>query len=433
MNSVATLRQYILQQPLHRAIQFRLSVTAQMARDDWQQTFKSQFRQEKQWNLDPLAWLKTPLAALDPLFHGSWLLVLAGSFLGAATMSVALAYRGNAPVNLWLLLGLFAILPLLLSLVAAVSVLGNANSSNLAAKCFRLLHHRLLKENSLLSNLPVVTGWAKWQLMYFSVAFQISAMVTFILVALVWNLTFAWSSTLITDPVTMQQLFNGFGALWMVLLPDLTIEAVKASRYPLTQPISNSEIAWFWWQYAMFAMLCFGLLPRLILLVGCRWRLKYLLERDLKEASDLARLDVFWQGLKNNANPAVEDEVAVSALDWKLPEKQNQTVIGWQIPGDSKVNVQASLGFADWQSDIAWLNQNAAGFSRDIFIAVSLQQTPLAELADIIEHIRGLQPNLRVRIWLLKPAVKMDVESALQSWALFAEQHQIPLANRKNE
>jgi hypothetical protein len=221
------------------------------------------------------------------------LLLVGGLLVGLGVGSVAFAYDGSHPVNLLALLGVLVAVPLALFFLTLLLLtpgripgfdalrdgLSVVNPGRWAGAWLdRFADLELFGGFSRGS-----TAFARWQLVVFSQWFAVGFFLGVLLVA--WllvaatDLAFGWSTTLELDAVVVFQTFDGLAMPWKSWLPQAVPDAalVEASRFNRleTVPVSAEQAVLLggWWPFVLMAILVYGLLPRLVLLLLGRWRL----------------------------------------------------------------------------------------------------------------------------------------------------------------
>ncbi|WP_114417954.1 DUF2868 domain-containing protein [Marinospirillum perlucidum] len=327
-----------------------------------------------------------------------WVAAIAGLILGSA----ALAYTSEGRINLLGIWWLWAGLPLLGSLLALVLML--LPRSPLWLK-------PLLKRSSYWQPQTHQRWWLLQQMHLLWVVFALGILLVFLLLLLFTDLAFGWSSTLITDADQLLPLFRWISlpwqAFWPQAVPDLSlVEATRFARIENTQ--GNFALASRWWPFLLASLLTYNLLPRLLLMLFCRWRYRQLLAQ---------RLEIRGQEEPENPDPTATNLKEESPAAW-----QTAPHLGWQLATAAASQPLAlNLGQGRWQEEEAlwqsWLKQAP----QQLVWEVSGQQTPLAELADKINEARqaGCQQAIQV---VAEPSPS---KRHLASWQSFAHKHQL--------
>ncbi|WP_462323912.1 DUF2868 domain-containing protein [Desulfoplanes sp.] len=259
-------------------------------------------------------------------FHMCTLILsLLGIGFGVSLALVLLAYTGSSPINVFTYL-LVLIIPqilLVLGIVLASSstpyraggrrhplllLIGkfiSAISRRLGTQCVRTLSPD--KKDAFLSTLGQLSIWNKQYgrlffhptvatFQYFGITFNIGALGATIVKVMGSDLAFGWQSTLSIGPQAAYNLVTTIALPWSWLVPSglahPTLDQIAGSKmvlkegiYHLTTPDLVS-----WWPFLCFAVLTYGLLPRILLYAWSRYRAKQCMAAHPFAASDIDRL-----------------------------------------------------------------------------------------------------------------------------------------------
>lgn len=235
----------------------------------------------------------------------SALAFLCGLALGAATAAVVFAYDGSRPVNVLYVLAVLVLLQLGLLVLLAVMLLPGGRFG-VVRGIQELLS--VLSPGRWLRTLSVHLGRgarlppslqrgrvAKWLALYwsqlFAVAFNAAAVTWALVLIVVSDLAFGWSTTLQFSPQEFTDWLQLLAAPWAQLLPDAvpSEEMVAATRYfrldegSYSIPPADVSVLGAWWPFLIACLVVYGLLPRLILWAVARWRLRCVLTAGLLE------------------------------------------------------------------------------------------------------------------------------------------------------
>lgn len=356
------------------------------------------------------------LVALISLATG--ILVLLGAVFGASVAGAIFGYQGDAPVNLFALLGVLVGLPLVL-LIASLLLLkvralipaairdamgvispgrwmGSYLEKHTPVQLFETLSHR-----------PIQGVFARWQLLAFGQSFAIGYFVGVLIIALLLvvftDLAFGWSTTLETDPQFVWRLLHGMSLPWAAWLPaaapDLAL--VESSRfYRLESGMVDARSAAVlgrWWPFVLMTIFVYGLLPRVIFATIANWQVSRVTGRLLAEGPQIAALldrlrapAVSFDGPDETEDTQTQSATALLAqLDlsggsaviiWNNVLSEQQ-VVGWLAArhGDKAQLVSA----AEWQSQSDQRDQLRA-----------LQQSLPASLERLVILTKGWEPPL---------------------------------------
>ncbi|WP_320821952.1 DUF2868 domain-containing protein [Reinekea sp.] len=360
-----------------------------------------------------------------------WLMNGLAVLLGALSMAAALTATGPGPINLWLVFTLFAFAPLFMTLISAASLFRPVSAANVAhSPVLRSLIHRAGFAPALVGHGRILAQWARWQLQSFSLLLLISALATFFLLATFQDLSFGWSSTLIEEDQTMARLVHLLTYPWHWLAAAPSEQLIAASRYYQGVPLASGGQPEPWWPTLVGAMLCYGLIPRLILALGLRARLVLSLKRELVTSGEVERLlngspsQVSTEPLPR---PSAE---ASNCATIALPSTQ-YSLVGWQLPTTLPELVH-NLGLASWAEDEHWLDGGARELSLPLLVLVQVHQTPTGELADCLELLGN--PGHHTTLGVLTGSGASDrTEAQFRSWRFFAQQQRVALVRVMGE
>jgi hypothetical protein len=252
-------------------------------------------------------------------------LVVAGLALGWGAAAAVLQYTGSHPVNVWDFLLVFVGVQVLLLLFlvgsfvlpvaeAGVPMVGVLRS--LAAVAYpraverrvgaaraeewRQLWHRLRTRRSLYRH---VEPWLLLGLTQaFGVAFNVAALVACLRLVTFSDLAFSWSTTLVPlDAETFHRVVKAIAAPWAWAWPEAvpSHELVAATRYSrldaayvgsLGRRAAEPGLVGRWWSFLVASLTCYGLLPRLGVLVAARAWSAHLLRRLPLDDVEVSRL-----------------------------------------------------------------------------------------------------------------------------------------------
>lgn len=371
------------------------------------------------------------LATLPHATIRFWLLApqAFGLILGMGAMAGALSYSGAAPVNLWIILLLFAFLPLLMTIASFIKVAlslfkgQQTGGRGLITSWLQQLFSKHLPVSTTAFISRTGDYWLLFRLQAMGIAFQTGAMVCFVTILLFKDVAFGWSSTLIKSPDSVAAFFNYFSLPWQSLLGAPTLELITQSQFFYHQgtPTATST---HWWPHLLFALFFYGLVPR----VGIWYWLNLLTAKrfttELDNSSAIAQFFNTAQIGSHAAKLPPSDEL-LPTLDIApaVTLTPKTPLLNWQQP-HSPLAIH-TLGAGSWQDDEQWLH-NYAAESTPVNVAVSEQQTPTAECSDLL----SLLPKPVQLILLVKNSEPMT--RAIRSWQYFANENNYSLILARN-
>ena len=224
-----------------------------------------------------------------------------GAIIGVGVALTAFHYDGTRPVNVVTLLAALVVLPSVLLLatlllipsrVGALRAIQDALATINPGAVGAALYRRLAQPPQQLAPLfgwhqgrsAAASRFGKWQLLYWSQAAAVALFAAVITTAIVLvtftDLAFGWSTTLAADPATIERLVRAIALPWATLfpnaVPDLTlIERSQFFRLDGGRALAGAsrELAG-WWPFTILAIVTYGALPRLVMLVVCAVQLR---------------------------------------------------------------------------------------------------------------------------------------------------------------
>jgi hypothetical protein len=358
-------------------------------------------------------------------------LLVLGIIAGSATALAVFHYDGTWPVNVVTVLATLVLLQLALIVLTLIlmlprvpgvgalqDVLGTLNPGALAAALYRRIRRVDDSRAAVLvwheARGPAASRFARWQMLAWSqsaaVAFNVAALLTAIGMIAFTDLAFGWSTTLRIDTPQALQITDALSLPWQQIWPDAVPSAqlIEASRfYRLTSAppshISAVELTG-WWPFLLAAIVTYGLLPRILLLIVAALRLhsatQHLLLDDPRVRALLDRM-----GMAEIQLGSAESEDAdrtSSAMAAASPSAQAESIaIVWSnaLPRDAvrswserhlqrRVSNTFEAGAATLAEDQSVIEQVATQSPAAILIFVRAWEAPLLDLSDFIAALR---------------------------------------------
>jgi hypothetical protein len=127
--------------------------------------------------------------------------------------------------------------------------------------------------------------FAKWQLLYWAqaaaVTFNVAALCTAIALVTFTDLAFGWSTTLDANPATVSRIVEAIAWPWHAIAPSAVPSAALVEQSQFfrlegggTPGLGAPRTLAGWWPFTIFAIVTYGLLPRLALLALSALRLR---------------------------------------------------------------------------------------------------------------------------------------------------------------
>ncbi len=355
----------------------------------------------------------------------------AGTITGVVVALAAFAYDGSEPVNVVRLLALLVGVQLVLLALTLLLLPGRvpglrhiqdlltalnpgawavgvyakiARASPDAARLFELHAPR-----------PAARRFVKWQLLYWSqtaaVMFNVAALVTAIMLVTFSDLAFGWSTTLDVDATAVSRIVRAIASPWApfaplaVPSPDLVEQSQFFRLERADIAAGSSRALGAWWPFTVFAVMTYGLLPRLLLLSLAAVRLRAATGALLLEDSRVTAL------LDRMTSPAIEtaaaqhDDAPLPAIGLATagdrPMTGSARALIWEnsLPPDAarsyarrqlglEVLDIAEAGAGRLTLDRAALEQLATDRSRTLVVFTPAWEPPLLELRDFLGELR---------------------------------------------
>ncbi|MDC0661011.1 DUF2868 domain-containing protein [Marinobacter sp. SS21] len=367
----------------------------------------------------------------------------AGALLGMLTMLGLLFYDGSGRINITVILA-FILLQLLLALATTVQAFVGwrpwgwlvdryTRRSGEIVSVLTRLHPQLLAR-------AAHTG---------GLLFGLSGLATLLLLVVMQDLAFGWSTTLSTGADSyhhwMQILACPWQGLWPAAVPNAElVESTRFFRAGSPQPIAAAR--WGdWWPFVALTWCCYVLLPRLLLVtlaqIHLRWRTRRLLLRHpgltaLRYRMETPMLDT------GSIEEATHQSPQLATPADLQPYPDSPAVIRWAgagdplLPEDFTATAQRQLlsaGGAASLSDDRRAIQQARGVLAHhpepaVIVLTRAWEPPTAELEDFLTLARDQWPEATL-ISLLPLATDprhRPGETQLAQWLRFAERQADP-------
>ena len=402
-----------------------------------------------------LAWLKhlEPEDSADHHPEGFiifWLLVV-GFAVGVLSMSGVMFASKQQPVNILLFLALFVGVQLLLVIISVVSAFFPFDQDRLASPLNFLNPAGLLLKRSL-KHLPSTMPWGsipqltRFAVMRWSqvlgVAFNLALLGTLLVILAISDRSFGWSSTLNVSDSAMLGLLETISLPWSWFADSARVSAemISNTRFQSLQNTFDStqiEAMRRWWPFLFACIVCYGLLPRLLLMFIFRTLLKRGVRQTFLNypgtALVLDRLSTPFVSTHERSDEHRKPNTVDVNIQSSLPVGHGFTVVNWAGAMDNadhqldqlgiKANSVVNAGL-DLQEDKQVISAHQQQ-SESLMIAVKSWEPPLAELKDFIVEINnGGQAYL-----LLMPLKQRPISAhELSDWQLFVQQQlQLPV------
>jgi hypothetical protein len=367
-----------------------------------------------------------------------------GFVLGIVSMTGVLFASQQQPVNILIFLGLFVGLQLLLVIFTIGSALLPLKHPSLASPS-SLLNPAVWTLKRVLRRFSYAMPWhqvprltrllvLRWG-QVLAISFNGALIFSFCAALVVSDRIFAWSSTLNITDSGIFSLLRSLSLPWSWLIDDsVSRELVSGTRFQSLQTqFSIEQVATMrqWWPFLLYALVAYGLLPRVILYLLFNLSFKRQLEKTLLHYPGVNLVLDRLNSPLINTQPATHEEAAVvnnNVDDVSVAVIEGETLlVNWC--GASDANFRASLtetGLSPGKTLPAGLNLNddtrvIGEINRDnpntLIIAVKSWEPPLAELSDFIGAINN---KIQIVLLLVASNEKNISASEWKDWQIFA-------------
>ncbi|MCG8393553.1 MAG: DUF2868 domain-containing protein [Pseudomonadales bacterium] len=327
-----------------------------------------------------------------------WLFAGLGAVLGMAFMLGLLVYDGSRQINVTLLIALVGLQLLLAVFTSLQAWLGWQPWRSLLGR-FQDDADPLAPLRPALSARIAHTG---------GLLFAISGLLTLLVMVVVQDLAFGWSTTLQASAEGYHRLVSTLALPWQTLWPAAvpSAELVGASQYyRLTDNgAANPALLGTWWPFVLMLWLTYVLLPRLVLLVlavlQVRWQARRALDRHPGFAPLQYRFETPWVETRGQDEAPSAPAEATTTLS---PLPDSATLIHWAGAAMISADLAARLSAdpaplqlrAGGNSSLAEDEQviRRAGERKEAVLLVARGwEPPTGELSDFILDARDHWP-----------------------------------------
>jgi hypothetical protein len=241
--------------------------------------------------------------------------------------------------------------------------------------------------------------------------FNVAALVTAIMLVTFSDLAFGWSTTLDVDATAASRIVQAIAWPWApfaplaVPSPDLVEQSQFFRLERASLEAGSSRALGAWWPFTVFALVAYGLAPRLLLLGLAAARLRAATGALLLEDSRVTAL------LDRMASPAIET-AAEQHEEAPLPEIGLATAVDRPMTGSARALIwenslpsEAARGYArrhlgldvldvaeagagQLNADRAALDHLAADGAQAVIVFTPAWEPPLLELRDFLGELR---------------------------------------------
>ena len=278
--------------------------------------------------------------------------------LGFITGLGLLSYSGDAPVNVIYYLFIAMVLPLIGMVLSLVSLAGGKSVGDFFAhffplywfdKILKILSPKYLSSLRIQSTLP--SSLQRWlfieRLQLFSWIFSIGLLVALLIMVVVKDIAFGWSTTLDITPEEFHLLLSVIGFAWQDWLPSAipSIELVELSQYfRLGEQIDSNMVAnanqlGAWWKFLAMTTLLYAIALRLLFWLMVRLGFRKALSKAFLRIDGVEKLlQQFNTPFVTTQSPKIEEHLPLveeSREQTALVESSDYAYIfGWNFTRD---------------------------------------------------------------------------------------------------
>jgi hypothetical protein len=369
------------------------------------------------------------------------LLVVAGLATGWGLARTVLYYTGDRPINIFNALGLLVLpqivlllfwalaaiprtLPLFSSLQSALRFLNPGRLAQRIAGLFPPHSRQALEAVWDPDNAMVMAPAARWLFSFwsqlFSVWFNVGVLVAVFYLISFSDLAFAWSTTLSLDNESFHRALLALSWPWHNMFPNAVpgIELIEISRYyrledgspgsPGTTPALAVQLGG-WWPFLVAAIVCYGLLPRLLTLLVSWFRFRHHLGKALPRMPGapelLARMNSPLVSTAARQPEKVSESSAVGndAVQETPLADTRCTIIEWSASVDDRQTLEPRLramgiepleflsagGARSTQQDQATVAALCRDTGAGVAVITKSWEPPLLEFVDFLHSVRA--------------------------------------------
>ncbi len=361
-------------------------------------------------------------------------MTVVGAAFGIGAALAAFHYDGSRPVNVVTILAtlvftqlVLLVLTLLLiprgvpGLRAIQDLLAAISPGALAASIYRRIANIPRDAAPLFGWHPgraaAASRFAKWQLLFWSqtaaVAFNVAVIATGVALVTFTDLAFGWSTTLHTDAHSIARIVDTVSAPWRSWLPNAVPDIVLIERSQFFRldgsgafDVAASRELTGWWSFVIFAIVSYGLIPRMALLtlsaVRLRSATRSLLIEDPRVAALLDRMATpsLETVAEDPENPRISRESHDRPRHIKTVGEARAVIwSGSMNPATAEVHARTTLGVAlghvveagggqTLEQDRASIVEISKGAPASIIVFTRAWEPPLLEFIDFIVALR---------------------------------------------
>lgn len=370
----------------------------------------------------------------------AWVLVAA--VLGILAMLGLLFYDGSRQINVTVILAFIALQLLLAVVTAVLSLTGWQPWGSLPGRWARHWQGSAEQAPALRQLQPQLAGRTA---QLGGLVFALAGWFTLLVLVVVQDLAFGWSTTLDTAAASYHGLVATLATPWQAFWPAAVpgLELVSESRFfRLGDGQGTAAARWGdWWPFVAMAWLVYAVIPRLLLLglasAHLRWRLGRLLRRHpglmaLQYRMETPAVEVGTGAADTKGQPDLAAGQALAPwpercnalVRWAGAGQPEQARLLLSGPAAALVNAGGALPLASDQQALARV-ADALPEGGTVLVLTRAWEPPTAELADLLQDARSAWPEdcAIVLVPVLEDLARRPSQQQMAQWQRFADRY----------
>jgi hypothetical protein len=354
-------------------------------------------------------------------------------FIGGFLVGVGLlSYSGEAPVNVIYYLLVASFLPLLSITFSLFSMMTQGRLSEFFNHLFplhwieRILSFLPFKQNDKILSTSLSMRLSKWifieKIQLLSLLFSLGLLLSLLLMVVVKDIAFGWSTTLQISPEGFHAILNTIALPWSSLIPSAlpSLELIEMSHYFRlgeqldTQMIHNANKLGAWWQFLAMTTLFYAIVLRLLLWLVSRYGVKKQLKRDFLALDGVTQLlHEFETTYVSTESPKEERHLTITKepspkKHTSITLKNHQYIFAWNFSldevlliGDNKKIEADSILTVGGNSSFLEDEQKAQTAKQSILLFVKAWEPPTMDFIDFLELLIDNPSVKKIQIYPL--------------------------------
>lgn len=324
--------------------------------------------------------------AIENALKIAWPIVILGGFIGFFLSWLVLSGDQQGRVNLFYLLLVYLLIPLL-SISASLVSLIFGRGINLARLISSIPLWTFQTKNLIrkIQQLDLDKSWFLMQSQAAAIAFSLASLATYFILLLATDLNFVWRSTILNpvDIYPFLELIAMPWRFWGAAQPGLELlEMTRDSRMAMANGSFTDYGAW--WQFILATQLFYSLFLRVLLILWSRTWIKISMNRDIERE--------LQQQIKNQKPNKIENTIlsdVVNTFPGPLPVSNWDGIPASIIEQLPEVSLSGNNLLLDGWQDREQQVHKAEGWDGEQLLIVKAWEPPMGELEDFMKNARG--------------------------------------------